>query len=406
MICLDNSEYMRNSDFSPSRFEAQEDACNLISGKKTRDNVENVVGLMTTAGRNGCEVLVSLSQDPGKLLTAMHKIKLGGEADLVTSIQIARLALRNRQNKMQEQRIVLFVGSPVRATEKELSQLGGQLKKNKVAIDIVSFGEDNAEANQEKLAALHKAANNNDNCHIVTIPPGTHLLSEQLQRTPIVRGDAPDTGNNDNPFGVDDNIDPELAEALRLSMLQAEADNRNRAQTDGDGAAQPNAGGNQNNPNLMGLGLDEDPELAEALRLSMMAMETENTGSSSGNDASASSGAASNANADELMNVEDDDLAMAIRLSRETASQDRANDEKEKEKAKEPEKMQVEEKKEKKVGQTGKPEEPAVDMSAIDPEYMSSLFLELPGIDPNDPEVQALLKNMKNEAEKKEEKKD
>jgi 26S proteasome regulatory subunit N10 len=83
---------MRNSDFSPSRFEAQEDACNLISGKKTRDNVENVVGLMTTAGKHGTpEVLVSLSQDPGKLLTAMHKIKLGGEADLVSSIQIARV---------------------------------------------------------------------------------------------------------------------------------------------------------------------------------------------------------------------------------------------------------------------------------------------------------------------------
>lgn len=96
-LSLDNSEYMRNSDFSPSRFEAQEDACNLISGKKTRDNVENVVGLMTTAGRNGCEVLVSLSQDPGKLLTAMHKIKLGGEADLVTSIQIARVCMRENR---------------------------------------------------------------------------------------------------------------------------------------------------------------------------------------------------------------------------------------------------------------------------------------------------------------------
>jgi hypothetical protein len=30
-------------------------------------------------------------------------------------------------------------------------------------------------------------------------------------------------------------------------------------------------------------------------------------------------------------------------------------------------------------------------MSAVDPEYMSSLFLELPGIDPNDPEVQVSL---------------
>lgn len=154
--------------------------------------------------------------------------------------------MRHRQNKKQEQRIVLFVGSPVKATEKELSNLGGQLKKNKVAIDIVSFGEDNAEANQSKLEALYKAANNSDNwyntlersyaelffvnftSHIVTIPPGAHMLSEALQRTPIVRGDQPDTGG-DGMF-VDDNIDPELAEALRLSMLQAETDNKRREQ--------------------------------------------------------------------------------------------------------------------------------------------------------------------------------
>jgi len=132
MICMDNSEWMRNSDFSPSRFEAQEDCVNMISGKKMNQNVENVVGLMTTAGKKGCEVHVSLSQDPGKLLTAMHKIKIAGESDLLSAIQIARLALRHRQNKRQEQRICLFVGSPVNATEKDLSNLGGQLKKIKL----------------------------------------------------------------------------------------------------------------------------------------------------------------------------------------------------------------------------------------------------------------------------------
>lgn len=48
---IDNSEWMRNSDFSPSRIESQQDAVNLICGAKTRQNVENVVGLITTAGR-------------------------------------------------------------------------------------------------------------------------------------------------------------------------------------------------------------------------------------------------------------------------------------------------------------------------------------------------------------------
>jgi len=278
------------------------------------------------------------------------------------------------QNKKQEQRIILFVGSPVKATEKELASLGSQLKKNKVAIDIVSFGEDNAEANQAKLDALHKAANNNDNCHIVTIPPGTHMLSEQLQRTPIVRGEnaGSDTGMGEN--FVDDNIDPELAEALRLSMLQAEQDNKNREQKDGG-----SSGTTVSNKPAVNVNAEEDPELAEALRLSMMGHED--------------GGMA-------VEGEEEDELAMAIRLSRETAVQDRENDEKElNEKKEKSTDMVVEEKK------TTEPTiQEAVDMSAVDPEYMSSLFLELPGIDPNDPEVQALLSKMKED--KKEEKKD
>ena len=36
MICTDNSNYMRNGDFAPSRFEAQQDAVNLLAGAKTQ----------------------------------------------------------------------------------------------------------------------------------------------------------------------------------------------------------------------------------------------------------------------------------------------------------------------------------------------------------------------------------
>lgn len=36
MICVDNSEWMRNGDYSPSRFQAQADAINLICGAKTQ----------------------------------------------------------------------------------------------------------------------------------------------------------------------------------------------------------------------------------------------------------------------------------------------------------------------------------------------------------------------------------
>ena len=36
MICIDNSEWMRNGDYIPSRFQAQSDAVNLICGAKTQ----------------------------------------------------------------------------------------------------------------------------------------------------------------------------------------------------------------------------------------------------------------------------------------------------------------------------------------------------------------------------------
>lgn len=36
MICIDNSEWMRNGDYSPTRFDAQKDAVSLICGAKTQ----------------------------------------------------------------------------------------------------------------------------------------------------------------------------------------------------------------------------------------------------------------------------------------------------------------------------------------------------------------------------------
>jgi hypothetical protein len=36
MVCMDNSEWMRNGDYLPTRFQAQADAVNLICGAKTQ----------------------------------------------------------------------------------------------------------------------------------------------------------------------------------------------------------------------------------------------------------------------------------------------------------------------------------------------------------------------------------
>ncbi|CAG8511491.1 12126_t:CDS:2 [Rhizophagus irregularis] len=193
MLVLDNSEWMRNGDYTPTRLEAQKDAVNLIFGSKTNSNPENTVGLLTMAGK-GPEVLVTLTSDIGKILTALHNIK---------------------------------IGSPIEADEKTLVKLAKKMKKNSVAVDIINFGEE-AE-NTAKLEAFISAVNNSDNSHLVPIPPGPHILSDILISSPIIAGEdgvpAGFTagGGSNFEFGVDPNLDPELALALRISLEEEKA---------------------------------------------------------------------------------------------------------------------------------------------------------------------------------------
>jgi 26S proteasome regulatory subunit N10 len=121
------------------------------------------------------------------------------------------LVLKHRQNKNQRQRIIVFVASPIEEDEKTLVKLGKKLKKNNVAVDVVNFGQE--QENEAKLTAFMEAVNNNDNSHLVTIPPGPHLLSDVLISSPIIQGeDGPPPGFGGNfEFGVDPSLDPELA---------------------------------------------------------------------------------------------------------------------------------------------------------------------------------------------------
>ncbi|CAI8589453.1 unnamed protein product [Vicia faba] len=139
MICIDNSEWMRNGDYSPSRFQAQSAAVSLICGVKTQYNPENTVGVLTMAGK-GVRVLATPTSDLGKILACMHGLEIGGGMNLAAGIQVAQLALKHRQNKKQQQRIIVFSGSPVKHEKKMLEMIGRKLKKNSVALDIVNLG--------------------------------------------------------------------------------------------------------------------------------------------------------------------------------------------------------------------------------------------------------------------------
>ena len=244
MILLDNSEYMRNGDYIPTRLEAQQDAANMLVGSKTQSHPESTVGVSA-----GTELLVSPTDNVGKILSALHGLPFReSPPDVAASVQVASLALKHRRNKNGGQRIVLFVGSPLTGVEtRTLTKAGRQLKKNNVAIDVVAMGE--LEENESKLRDLVEAANGRGDegertCHLVTIPAGV-LPSDVLASSPIVHGagggggggygapvgGAPggaaggdDMGGAFAEFGgVDPNMDPELAMALRVSMEEERA---------------------------------------------------------------------------------------------------------------------------------------------------------------------------------------
>jgi 26S proteasome regulatory subunit N10 len=190
-------------------------------------------------------------------LGAVHKAanKLAGEADIPTSIAIAQLALKHRQNKNLRQRIVVLLASPLSgagADERGMIRLAKKLKKNNVAVDIVAFGDaveedagatnvlrafvDNANSGDNSLRAISSTYSCASFAHqpplvllyrrLLNVPPGAHLLSEAIMRSPILASDlgipeglgneggpsgAGGAGGQEFEFGVDPSIDPELA---------------------------------------------------------------------------------------------------------------------------------------------------------------------------------------------------
>ncbi|QLG75086.1 hypothetical protein HG535_0H04130 [Zygotorulaspora mrakii] len=228
VISIDNSEYSRNGDYPRTRFEAQIDAVEYIFQSKRNSNPENTVGLISSAGSNP-RVLSTFTSEFGKILAGLHDTTIEGSIHLATAIQIAALTLKHRQNKVQHQRIVAFVCSPISDDSKELIKLAKRLKKNSIAVDIVNFGESNV--NTPILEEFIETVNSSqeESSHLLTVTADNRLLYEHIASSSIILeegagnmgghdGNSSGMDNSFMDFGVDPSMDPELAMALRLSM--------------------------------------------------------------------------------------------------------------------------------------------------------------------------------------------
>ncbi|BES98904.1 26S proteasome non-ATPase regulatory subunit [Nesidiocoris tenuis] len=355
MICVDNSDYMRNGDFLPTRLQAQQDAVNLVCHSKTRSNPENNVGLLTLAN---VEVLATLTTDVGRILSKLHQVSPNGNISLLTGIRIAHLALKHRQGKNHKMRIVAFVGSPIGMDDKELVKLAKRLKKEKVNVDIVSFGEE-AE-NNELLTTFINTLNGKEggSSHLVTVPPGPHL-SDALISSPVIQGEdgagGAGLGGAGFEFGVDPNEDPELALALRVSMEeQRQRQDAMNSAAGGSAATESATGGTPKAEGVTtaaaaGQDTGEMAMLERALAMSLDAQPA------------ASEGQAARRNHDFSNMTEEEQIAFAIQMSMQESEGGAAAAKKDQPPE---EKMETD------------------DAAADDPAYVRSVLENLPGVDP------------------------
>eukprot|EP01086_Lenisia_limosa_P015180 TRINITY_DN4768_c0_g1_i1.p1 TRINITY_DN4768_c0_g1~~TRINITY_DN4768_c0_g1_i1.p1 ORF type:complete len:407 (-),score=109.27 TRINITY_DN4768_c0_g1_i1:40-1260(-) len=238
VICLDNSEWSRNADYSPSRFRAQADAASVVTTAKTQQHNESTVAVMTSAG-DSPEVLVTLTNEVGLILTAVSQVKLSKySANFSSSLEVAAMVLKHRQNKHQRQRVVTFVASPITEEVASLVKLGKKLKKNNVAVDVVAVTDD--EQSLEKISKFQEAVNKSDNSNVVFVPPNSGLVSDVILSTPIIQEEGVNTAavaqaaaghsaaaaNDFTPMeleafasmGIDPQADPDMALAIRMSL--------------------------------------------------------------------------------------------------------------------------------------------------------------------------------------------
>jgi 26S proteasome regulatory subunit N10 len=73
---MDNTDWGRNGDFPPTRWDSVQETVRLLFESKLQANGENMVGLLTMSERK-IDMLATLCADDSRLNNVIHNAKLG-----------------------------------------------------------------------------------------------------------------------------------------------------------------------------------------------------------------------------------------------------------------------------------------------------------------------------------------
>lgn len=334
-------------------------------------------------GEKYSKVLSSLTLKIEQITAELYKGEPSGSIDIMNALKVSSLILKNREQKHFHQRIVLFVASPIKdkSTVKDYKAMGEQLKKAEISLDIISTGE--ISDNYDKLHALFDGAlKNKEDSHFLTLAGGSGSLTDVLLCSPILNPSSSSGAGGNAGDGGEPPVEDDLARAIRESMAESDA------------------------------AIDE--ELQKAMMASLMDFNAQNIRNDNNNSeepkkednqapppppaaATAAAAAPEPAFDDDLMDIEDEELKEAIRMSlmeveddsssssSSTTTNDTAPAATEEPKKEEEKKKEDEKKEEKKSDDKGMSLDNIDPTELIDdPDYVNSVLSGLDGVDPEE----------------------
>jgi len=219
VLCLDNSQYSRNLDGTfTSRLDKLIRMSYLYYDHKM-SVPNNSIGLVTMGGEQP-KVLQTLTNESGRLLNILAVVKSEAGCNVELSLQLAYATLRHRTRKELAQRIVLFFCNEIAESDLQVLEDNVRtLSRSGISLDIVSLYRQSEVIGQRIYKIIQ--ASNEDEAGSFFGFDNIREYDEEFRKSGVLLGVRKSKEVADNPefeFGVDPELDPELAWALKASM--------------------------------------------------------------------------------------------------------------------------------------------------------------------------------------------
>ncbi|KAJ1915078.1 proteasome regulatory particle base subunit rpn10 [Mycoemilia scoparia] len=257
VIILDNSEYSRNEDIYPSRFEAQLDAAEYIFSAKLSDNAETNVAVVSGAG-NSVSVLTSLTAQRSAFGRVKDRLEIEGTFSFVLALNISRMVLKN--TPISSKRVIVFISGPLTEDEITIESVAKKMRKNNICVDLVDLS--GIKENERKVELFHNTVNKDQTSNLLIVETNGETLRNQVRTALFTSGRSGGFGDLDDPT-----VDHELAEAIRLSLQEVGGASANADSQQGANAQASGTGPDGNNANIEESEEDRDIRLAIEMSL-------------------------------------------------------------------------------------------------------------------------------------------